>query len=86
VSGVAQGATKTKRWRHDEAIPPLDKSLLRRLGLDTEDTVAEYTDHLGRRRVKPTNRVAVYAPRFAAVRTAVTSILLGQETRVAAIK
>jgi len=41
----------------------------RRLGLDTEDTVAEYTDHHGKRHVKPTNRVAVYSPRFAAVRT-----------------
>jgi uncharacterized repeat protein (TIGR01451 family) len=40
-----------------------------RLGLDTEDTVAEYSDHTGKRHVRPSNRVAVYAPRFAAVRT-----------------
>ena len=39
------------------------------LGLETEDTVAEYHDHKGRRRVKATNRVAIYSPRFAAVRT-----------------
>jgi uncharacterized repeat protein (TIGR01451 family) len=48
---------------------PVHYDEFRRLGLDTEDTVAEYTDHLGKRKVKPTNRVAVYAPRFAAVRT-----------------
>ena len=40
----------------------------RRKGLDTEDTVAEYTDHLGRVRVRASSRVAVYAPRFGAVR------------------
>ncbi len=37
------------------------------LGLDTEDTAVEYRDDQGLRRVKPTNRVAIYAPRFAAV-------------------
>lgn len=36
-------------------------------GLDTEDTVIEYNDDKGARKVKPSNRVAVYAPRFAAV-------------------
>lgn len=36
-------------------------------GLDTEDTVVEYNDDKGARKVKPSNRVAVYAPRFAAV-------------------
>ena len=40
-----------------------------RLGLDTEDTVAEFTDHTGKNRVKASNRVCVYAPRFATVRT-----------------
>ncbi len=39
------------------------------MGLESEDTIAEYQDHRGRRRVKATNRVAIYAPRFAAVRT-----------------
>lgn len=38
-------------------------------GLDTEDTVAEYKDHLGRNNVRPTNRVAIYAPRFGAVQS-----------------
>ncbi|MCR9197537.1 MAG: hypothetical protein NXI04_02735 [Planctomycetaceae bacterium] len=38
-------------------------------GLDTEDTVVEYSDSEGRNRVTPSNRVAVYAPRFGSVRT-----------------
>lgn len=39
------------------------------VGVETEDTVAEYRDHKGDRKVKASNRVAVYSPRFAAVRT-----------------
>jgi uncharacterized repeat protein (TIGR01451 family) len=39
------------------------------MGIETEDTVSEYRDHQGNRRVKASNRVAIYAPRFAAVRT-----------------
>ena len=39
------------------------------VGVETEDTVAEYQDHQGARKVKASNRVAIYAPRFAAVRT-----------------
>lgn len=38
-------------------------------GLETEDTVAEYVDHEGRRHVRPSTRACVYAPKFAAVRT-----------------
>ena len=38
-------------------------------GLETEDTVVEFTDSSGKRRVKPSNSVCVYAPRFAAVTT-----------------
>ncbi|HIE96169.1 MAG TPA: isopeptide-forming domain-containing fimbrial protein [Planctomycetes bacterium] len=38
-------------------------------GLDTEDTVAEFKDHTGANHVEASNRVAVYAPRFGAVRT-----------------
>ncbi|MBA4029970.1 MAG: hypothetical protein C0478_03610 [Planctomyces sp.] len=38
-------------------------------GLETEDTVAEFVDHTGKERVKPSSRVCVYAPRFAAVRS-----------------
>ncbi len=40
-----------------------------RAGLNTEDTIVEYNDSQGRNRVMPTNRVAVYAPRFGAVCT-----------------
>ncbi|MBT4863505.1 MAG: DUF11 domain-containing protein [Planctomycetaceae bacterium] len=52
----------------DRALP-IHFDRFHRLGVDTEDTIAEYSDHLGNRHVKPTNRVAVYAPRFGAVRT-----------------
>jgi uncharacterized repeat protein (TIGR01451 family) len=38
-------------------------------GLETEDTVAEFVDHEGRRHVRPSTRACVYAPKFAAVRT-----------------
>ncbi|HID24084.1 MAG TPA: isopeptide-forming domain-containing fimbrial protein [Planctomycetaceae bacterium] len=48
---------------------PIHYGPFNRLGVDTEDTVAEYTDHTGKRHVKATNRVAIYAPRFAALRT-----------------
>jgi uncharacterized repeat protein (TIGR01451 family) len=41
-----------------------------RLGLDTEDTIVEYQTHKGNHEVKKSNRVAVYAPRFAAIRSA----------------
>ena len=55
----------------DRALP-IHYDRFNRQGLDTEDTVAEYVDHLGRRHVKPTNRVAIYAPRFGAVRSVTT--------------
>ena len=44
------------------------------LGLDSEDAAVEYRDDLGNRHVKPSSRVCVYAPRFAAV-TSVTEPL-----------
>lgn len=37
-------------------------------GLDTEDTVGHYDTLSGQRKVTPSNRVAIYAPRFASVR------------------
>lgn len=40
-----------------------------RSGLDTEDTVAAFADHTGERRTTPSNKVAVYSPRFGSVRT-----------------
>ncbi len=52
----------------DRALP-IHFDRFNRLGVDTEDTIAEFSDHLGNRHVKPTNRVAVYAPRFGSVRT-----------------
>lgn len=39
------------------------------LGFDSEDTLAEYRDDEGNRHVKPSTRVAVYAPRFGSVTT-----------------
>ena len=39
------------------------------VGVETEDTVAEFRDHRGDRKVKASNRVAIYSPRFAAVRS-----------------
>ena len=39
-----------------------------RQGFDTEDTVAEYTDHNGKSHVRASNRVAIYSPRFGSVR------------------
>ena len=44
-----------------------------RKGLDTEDTVLEFTDRNGFERMKPTNRVCIYAPRFSSVRTVSSS-------------
>ncbi len=40
---------------------------LNMLGLDTEDTVAQYRDDTGKKHLKPTNKVCLYAPRLAAV-------------------
>ena len=52
----------------DRALP-VHYDSYNRHGLDTEDTVAEFTDHTGKNRVRASNRVCVYAPRFATVRT-----------------
>ncbi len=38
-----------------------------RQGFDTEDTIAEYSDHQGDTHVRASNRVCVYAPRFGSV-------------------
>jgi len=56
---------------------PVHYGSQQRLGLDTEDTVAEYVDHKGRERMKPSNKVCVYAPRFAAIRT-ISQPVLGE--------
>lgn len=41
-----------------------------RFGLDVEDTIAEYSDDMGVAHVKPSTRASIYAPKFAAVRSA----------------
>lgn len=41
-----------------------------RQGLETEDTVAEFTDDTGHRSIRPSSRTCIYAPQFAAVRSA----------------
>lgn len=51
---------------HDPAtMTRADRSLY---GLNVEDTVAQYEGECGDRCIKPSNRVCIYAPRFAAVR------------------
>ena len=52
----------------DRGNPVHYQSFLR-YGVETEDTIAEYTDDEGASHVLPSNRVAIYAPRFAAIRT-----------------
>ena len=41
-------------------------------GFETEDTIAEYRDHTGKRHLKETNQVAIYSPRFGSVRAVTT--------------
>ena len=48
---------------------PVHYGAFTREGLDTEDTIAEYLDRDGKEYVRVSNQVAVYAPRFGAVRT-----------------
>jgi len=48
---------------------PVHYSGYDKLELDTEDTIAEYVDHVGESHLTKSNRVAVYSPRFGAVRT-----------------
>ncbi|MBS0261923.1 MAG: hypothetical protein JSS02_08195, partial [Planctomycetes bacterium] len=38
-------------------------------GLETEDTAVEFRDDEDKRHVRPTNRVCIYAPRFASIST-----------------
>ena len=48
---------------------PVHYQTFLRYGVETEDTIAEYTDDEGEAHILPSNRVAIYAPRFATVRT-----------------
>lgn len=50
----------------DRALPVHYGQFVRN-GLDTEDTVAEFSDHRGNPHTLPSTRVAVYAPRFGSV-------------------
>jgi len=48
---------------------PVHETPSHREGLDTEDAVAEYRDTKGNPHIVPTNRVAIYSPRFGNVGT-----------------
>lgn len=48
---------------------PITRDLDQFRGLDTEDTIAQFEDEDGRKKIKKTNRVAIYAPRFGSVVT-----------------
>lgn len=48
---------------------PITRDLDQFRGLETEDTIAEWEDETGKARIKKTNRVAIYAPRFGSVVT-----------------
>jgi uncharacterized repeat protein (TIGR01451 family) len=52
----------------DQAVPTRVSEDFRVRGLDLEDTVIHYDTLDGQRLVQPSNRVCIYAPRFAAVR------------------
>lgn len=52
-------------------------------GVETEDTVVEFYDNHGERRVQPSNKVCIYAPRFASVRSATAPIAGVQIAKVA---
>lgn len=52
-------------------------------GLETEDTVVEFYDNHNQRRVEPSNKVCIYAPRFAAVSSTTAPIAGVQIAKVA---
>jgi uncharacterized repeat protein (TIGR01451 family) len=55
-------------------------------GLDAEDTVAHYDTLEGRTEVQAANRVAIYAPRFAAVRKVYGFVAHQQASRAAGVE
>ncbi len=65
---------------------PVHYDAYHRLGLDTEDTVAEFRDSDGKPRTQPTNRVAIYGPRFGSVRSVTTPSGDVQIARVAGMQ
>ena len=46
---------------------PITRNPYQFAGLETEDTIAQFDDDDGRTKIKKTNRVAIYAPRFGSV-------------------
>ncbi len=46
---------------------PITRDPYQITGLDTEDTIAQFDDDEGHTKIKKTNRVAIYAPRFGSV-------------------
>jgi uncharacterized repeat protein (TIGR01451 family) len=56
---------------------PVHETPAMREGLDSEDAVAEFADHTGKYHILPTNRVAIYSPRFGAL-----AVSTGLETGV----
>ncbi len=81
-------------WPHDEylfdggdkgaGVEVLDDWSV--IGLDQEDTVAHYDTLDGRLVVEPTNRVQIYAPRFAAVRKVYGPSSYRAQDRLAGVK
>ncbi len=69
ISSVPKGRSDEYILQGGDRDHPVHYDDFNRLGLETEDTIAEYKDHLGKSYVKPTNKIAVYAPRFGAVST-----------------
>lgn len=57
-----------------DRTPPVHYDRTFRHGLDTEDTVGEWSDPAGGHHVSPSNKVCVYAPRFGEVRSFSTPV------------
>ncbi|MBA3316396.1 MAG: DUF11 domain-containing protein [Planctomycetota bacterium] len=70
--GVASGIEpRTDEYLCDggDRSPPVHYDRTFRHGLDSEDTVGEWSDPAGKHHVTPSNKVCVYAPRFGEVRS-----------------
>ncbi len=58
----------------------------RAVGLTHEDTIVQYETVDGQARIQASNRVCVYAPRFAAVRKVYQTVLLDQREAIAGVE
>ncbi len=56
------------------------------VGLDAEDTIVQYETRDGEPRTQASNRVCIYAPRFAAVRKVYGMVQMDQRERVAGVE